>query len=568
MGTSLDCAPESSDLLGRLVSPARNRYYYSKLLDAEHLELEQAYGNIKRWMLNRLTLGSGVLCGLEVVLTGDKLKARVQSGVAIDGLGREIIVPMLSIAVDPTQPTDSCGNAAGDPVRSGDVTLYLCYLECQAEPATVMVSSCDDDRHCENGLIRERYRLRIGAGPSRPRGLSDKDCNRIFGGPGGIARRSALCEVIDATCAPPEEICVPLATLTLDENGMITNVDQCLSRRTVYSNAVLLELILCLSERVDRCCGEEPPGTRTLALELVSGDGQFAPPNTPVKLPLRARVMDGATPVAGENVIFAVTAGGGAIALAGTPTPASVPIISAADGTVTLPIWRLGTSAAQEVTATLVGAVPDTVRFHARARGNETAPPPVIRAIWPKSDSVLSNGDAGIAIDKWRQSPRIELTFSEKMDATQLGAPDPWLRIAEVTRTQTPGAGTVALVRRIRFGYDSPVTVPMSGVAGATEGFKMEINQNAERPMFVVMVRSAAGNINAVASPVRELDADYAGTGLTTAQLDQLWIASAAVGPGQAIMPLALMTALTLGPGSLPSGEGTPGGDFSSAFTF
>ena len=37
---------------------------------------------------------------------------------------------------------------------------------------------------------------------------------------------------------------MPLATLTLDDNGVITKVDQCLSRRTVYSNAVLLELIL------------------------------------------------------------------------------------------------------------------------------------------------------------------------------------------------------------------------------------------------------------------------------------------------------------------------------------
>ena len=568
MGTSLDCAQESTDLLGRLVSPARNRYYYSKLLDAEHLELEQAYGNLKRWMLNRLSLGTGVLCGLDVVPTADKLKVRVQSGVAIDGLGREIIVPMLSIAVDPTQPTDSCGKPSGDPVRGAEVTLFICYLECQAEPAAVMVSSCDDDRHCENGLIRERYRLRIGAGPSRPHGLSGKDCNLIFGGPGGIARRSALCEVIDDTCAPPEEICVPLATLTLDANGVITKVDQCLSRRTVYSNAVLLELILCLSERVDRCCGEVPPVTRTLSLELVSGDGQIAAPNTQVPLPLVARVMDGATPVAGESVTFAVTSGAGTIALVGAPTPAPVAITSAADGTVTLPIWRLGAPVAQEVTATLVGAVPDNVRFHARARGGETAPPPVIRAIWPKAGSVLSNGDAGMSLDKWRSRPAIELTFSEKMDAAQLGNPDSWLRIAEVTRTQAPAGGTVARVRRILFGYAGPVAAPMSGAVGATEGFKMEINRDAERPVYVVMVRSAAGNITALATPVRELDADFAGTRVTTADLDALWLAGGSGAPPQTILPLSIFASLALGPGSLPSGNGTPGGDFSSAFTY
>ena len=78
-----------------------------------------------------------------------------------------------------------------------------------------------------------------------------------------------------------------------------------------------------------------------------------------------ARVLDGTTPVAGESVTFAVTAGGGTIALVGAPTPAPVPIISAANGTVTLPVWRLGAPPAQEVTATLVGAVPDSVRADA-----------------------------------------------------------------------------------------------------------------------------------------------------------------------------------------------------------
>src|SRR4029453_18316978 len=115
------------------------------------------------------------------------------------------------------------------------------------------------------------------------------------------------------------------------------------------------------------------------------------------------------------------TAGGGQIALIGAPTPAPVPIITAADGTVTLPVWRLGTPPAQEVTATLVGAVPDSVRFRARVRGGETARPPVVRAIWPKSGAVLSNGDAGMPLDEWRRRPTIELTFSEKMDAARLG---------------------------------------------------------------------------------------------------------------------------------------------------
>ena len=96
----------------------------------------------------------------------------------------------------------------------------------------------------------------------------------------------------------------------------------------------------------------------------------------------------------------------------------------------------------------------------------------------------------------------------------------------------------------------------------------MEINRDAERPVYVVMVRSAAGNITALATPVRELDADFAGTRVTTADLDALWLAGGSGAPPQTILPLSIFASLALGPGSLPSGNGTPGGDFSSAFTY
>ncbi len=41
MATMTDCGPAARDLLSRLSTPTRNRYYYGKLLDAWHLELEQ-----------------------------------------------------------------------------------------------------------------------------------------------------------------------------------------------------------------------------------------------------------------------------------------------------------------------------------------------------------------------------------------------------------------------------------------------------------------------------------------------------------------------------------------------
>src|SRR5688572_26139417 len=115
MGTSIldDCGVLTSQSLARLESLERNHYYYGKLLDAYHLQLEQSYGNKKRWLLNRLSLGSGVLCGLRVQLSSDGTRARVSAGVAIDGVGREIIVPVDSAPIDVRQPTDACGRPEG-----------------------------------------------------------------------------------------------------------------------------------------------------------------------------------------------------------------------------------------------------------------------------------------------------------------------------------------------------------------------------------------------------------------------------------------------------------------------
>ena len=55
---------------GMLETPERNRYFYGKLLDEASLRMEQSYFNQKRWMMNRLGLGSGVLCGLQVDCAG------------------------------------------------------------------------------------------------------------------------------------------------------------------------------------------------------------------------------------------------------------------------------------------------------------------------------------------------------------------------------------------------------------------------------------------------------------------------------------------------------------------
>src|SRR5689334_21361389 len=115
-----------------LAAPERNRFFYGKLMDQAAFDRDQAYFNRKRWLLNRLLYGRGVLCGLQVE-AGDNGTVIVRPGVALDGFGREVIVPA-DTTVDPHQLTDDRGRPQGDPLQAGTVLLCLAYVERPADP--------------------------------------------------------------------------------------------------------------------------------------------------------------------------------------------------------------------------------------------------------------------------------------------------------------------------------------------------------------------------------------------------------------------------------------------------
>ena len=69
----------------------RNRYYAGKMLTSTDFTAEQLYMNNKRHFMNNVMYGSGIVCGLNV-FSLDDLSILVESGVAIDDLGQEIVV--------------------------------------------------------------------------------------------------------------------------------------------------------------------------------------------------------------------------------------------------------------------------------------------------------------------------------------------------------------------------------------------------------------------------------------------------------------------------------------------
>lgn len=69
----------------------RNRYYSGKMLTSADFQAEQTYFNSKRRFINNLMYGAGVVCGYGV-FSLDDLSLLIESGVALDGLGREIVM--------------------------------------------------------------------------------------------------------------------------------------------------------------------------------------------------------------------------------------------------------------------------------------------------------------------------------------------------------------------------------------------------------------------------------------------------------------------------------------------
>ena len=99
----------------------RNRYYVGKLLTSADFQAEQSYGNHKRRFLNEMMFGSGILCGLGVYSLDD-LSIMVDSGVAMDGCGREIAVES-SVVRGPMPTPKACTNQNAD-VQFGSGTWH------------------------------------------------------------------------------------------------------------------------------------------------------------------------------------------------------------------------------------------------------------------------------------------------------------------------------------------------------------------------------------------------------------------------------------------------------------
>jgi hypothetical protein len=238
---------------GSIHTFVRNRYFYGKLLDVFHFELEQNYFNGKRWMLNRLVTGYGVLCGLDVIPAPEGRAVIVTPGAGIDRCGREIIVPRNSNPMkirdrpphDPTKPAPptECDTDCW-------VTLSICFKQCESNPVPVMVDECGLPTTCSASAIQESYELQIEDGRAPKIDLTSSVPNFVMN---GRLNYGALVDAVTRGCDDlPADCCFPLANICLPSGSdpiQIGDIDITI-RPIVYSNPMLLDMMLALADEL------------------------------------------------------------------------------------------------------------------------------------------------------------------------------------------------------------------------------------------------------------------------------------------------------------------------------
>ena len=128
----------------------RNRYYPGKMLTTADFKAEQSYHINKLRFMNSLIYGTGIVCGCGVVSLDD-LSILIESGVAIDGSGREIII-------DSSLVKKLSAIGGFDDLQSDTACLCVRYEEKDIH-SVYAVSHKETDQEYEYNRISEGYEI-------------------------------------------------------------------------------------------------------------------------------------------------------------------------------------------------------------------------------------------------------------------------------------------------------------------------------------------------------------------------------------------------------------------------
>ncbi|QDB79398.1 hypothetical protein FHE66_03560 [Georgenia sp. 311] len=167
------------------------------------------------------------------------------------------------------------------------------------------------------------------------------------------------------------------------------------------------------------------------------------------------------------------------------------------------------------------------------AEGERTEPPSLCR-IWPPPGRVLSREGSPSEWGRWRQRPRVELTFDQPIDVDRVDDPDDWLRAWVATEHTAPdGAGTVTFTRvGLRFLPTASQPSP-AGHRLVYEFRSRDARRAGSRQVVLLQARATPDSGPAAASPTGGIARiEYAGTPLTRDTRARIWRADRFTAPG------------------------------------
>ena len=229
----------------------RNNYFCGKLMTVRDFFAEQCYFNEKRWLINRMVHGWGVVCGLKVYEQDGKVF--VTPGLAIDCCGREILVCGKDQEVPLVPEESECHKEQAIQGEEGEKKLLICleFYECKTEALHLPPIACDQKEKCEFNRIRDSFKIRVIPD-------SEVDIEAPYGKYCPLLEdkrkplHGYLCEKLKEGCPEcPERPCLVLAEISIipsssDPGGPpVIEIDQCSKRKLVYGNPVLYDLIDC-----------------------------------------------------------------------------------------------------------------------------------------------------------------------------------------------------------------------------------------------------------------------------------------------------------------------------------
>lgn len=228
----------------------RPRYFPRQLITPSEMTLEQNYFRDKMRRHNRLLHGWGVVCGAQVCLApnSDKSDAEpwkvvVHPGYILGPYGDEIVIDRERVVDLRTEGLISiCGEPAGevtDPWCSdvfirrqeedGDITLYVAvkYKEVLTRPVRAQPASCGcSDTQCEFSRFCDGYE--IGFLNERPESHEEAP---------PVSPEELIKGALKFSDCPecPSDPWVALARVTVNSDGVIQEINNCICRRIVLS---------------------------------------------------------------------------------------------------------------------------------------------------------------------------------------------------------------------------------------------------------------------------------------------------------------------------------------------